>query len=71
MEMNGTTVIGRPIETVFAYVNDVSNDVHWRTGITGSGLRQINLLALDRLDTPVLETRSSSGEWSRTLLVRV
>ena len=39
MEMNGTTVIGRPVETVFAYVNDVSNDVHWRTGVTESGLR--------------------------------
>ena len=39
MEMNGTTVIGRPIDTVFAYVNDVSNDVHWRTRIDGSGLR--------------------------------
>jgi len=39
MEMNGTTIIGRPIDTVFAYVSDVSNDVHWRTGITGSGLR--------------------------------
>jgi len=24
---------------VFAYVNDVTNDVHWRTGVTGSGLR--------------------------------
>lgn len=39
MEMNGTTVIGRPVDTVFAYVSDVSNDVHWRTGITESGLR--------------------------------
>jgi hypothetical protein len=39
MEMNGTTVIGRPIDTVFDYVNDVSNDVHWRTGVTESGLR--------------------------------
>jgi len=39
MEMNGTTVIDRPIDTVFAYVNNVSNDVHWRTGITASGLR--------------------------------
>jgi hypothetical protein len=38
MEMNGTTVIGRPVDTVFAYVNDVTNDVHWRTGITESGL---------------------------------
>ncbi len=39
MEMNGTTVIGRPIDTVFAYVNNVSNDVHWRTGVDESGLR--------------------------------
>jgi hypothetical protein len=39
MEMNGTTVIGRPIDTVFAYVNNVSNDVNWRTGVDESGLR--------------------------------
>jgi len=46
MEMNGTTMIGRPIETVFAYVNEVSNDVQWRTGITGSGLRSDQSLGL-------------------------
>jgi hypothetical protein len=39
MEMNGTTVIGRPVDTVFAYIKDVSNDVNWRTGVTESGLR--------------------------------
>jgi hypothetical protein len=39
MEMNGTTLIDRPLDTVWAYVNDASNDVHWRTGLTGSGLR--------------------------------
>jgi hypothetical protein len=39
MEMNGNTVIRRPADTVWAYVNDASNDVHWRTGLTGSGLR--------------------------------
>ena len=38
MEMNVTTVINRPVDTVFAYLNDVSNDVHWRTGVTASGL---------------------------------
>ena len=38
MEMNGTTVIHRPVDTVFAYVNDVSNDIHWRTGVTGTRL---------------------------------
>jgi len=39
MEMNGTTLIDRPVDTVWAYVNEASNDVHWRTGLTGSGLR--------------------------------
>ena len=44
MEMNGTTVIRKPIDTVFAYVSNVSNDVHWRTGVTESGLRSGELL---------------------------
>jgi uncharacterized membrane protein len=39
MEMNGTTMIGRPVDTVYAYVMDVENDVHWRTRVTASGLR--------------------------------
>ncbi len=46
MEMNGTTLIARPVETVFAYVNDVTNDIHWRTGITGSGLRSGDTVAV-------------------------
>jgi hypothetical protein len=39
MEMNGTTLINRPVDIVFAYVNDVTNDIHWRNGVDGSGLR--------------------------------
>ena len=46
MEMNGTTVIGRSVDTVSAYVEDVSNDVHWRTGVTESGWRSGPSLAL-------------------------
>jgi hypothetical protein len=46
MEMNGTTVIGRLAETVFAYVIDVNNDVHWRNGIDESGLRSGEPLGL-------------------------
>lgn len=42
MEMNGTTVIRRPVEFVFAYVRDVSNDVSWRYGVTESGFRTGN-----------------------------
>lgn len=37
MEMNGTTVINRPIEVVCDYVMDVSNDANWRTGLDESG----------------------------------
>lgn len=39
MEMNATIVINRPVDTGFAYVSNVSNDVHWRTGVTESRLR--------------------------------
>jgi hypothetical protein len=37
MKMNGTTVINRPVDTVFDYVIDVSNDANWRTGVDESG----------------------------------
>jgi len=36
MVMNGTIIIKRPPDVVEAYVNDLSNDVHWRTGVTES-----------------------------------
>jgi hypothetical protein len=39
MEMNATTLIKRPVETVFAYVIDFSNDVLRRAGAPESGLR--------------------------------
>lgn len=39
MEMNATTRIDRPVEAVFAYVIDFSNDVNWRAGAPASGLR--------------------------------
>ena len=39
MEMNGTTLINRPVDAVFVYVIDGTNDVHWRNGVDGSGLR--------------------------------
>jgi carbon monoxide dehydrogenase subunit G len=38
MKMDATTTIARPVETVWAYVSDATNDVNWRTGITESGL---------------------------------
>lgn len=37
MEMNGTTVIGRPADVVFDYVADPANDANWRTGVDESG----------------------------------
>jgi hypothetical protein len=49
MEMNGTTVISRPVDTVFAYVNDVSNDVNWRNGVDDSGFRSGESLGLESI----------------------
>ena len=39
MEMNGTTIIHRPIEIVSEYVLDVTNDTNWRYGVDESGFR--------------------------------
>jgi uncharacterized membrane protein len=39
MDISATTVISRPVDTVYAYAMNVENDAHWRTGITGSGWR--------------------------------
>ena len=38
MKMDATVRIARPVETVFAYVGNPENDVHWRTGVTESGV---------------------------------
>ncbi len=37
MEMKGTIVISRPVDVVFDYVADLSNDANWRTGVVESG----------------------------------
>jgi hypothetical protein len=37
MGMNGTIVIGRPVDVVSDYVMDLSNDANWRTGVDESG----------------------------------
>jgi hypothetical protein len=42
MEMNGTAVIARTVDDVFAYVMDVSNDASWRYGVDASGFRSGN-----------------------------
>ena len=39
METNATIVIGRSVDTVFAYIKDVTNDVHWRFGVDDTGWR--------------------------------
>ena len=40
MELNGVTIINRPVETVYNYVMDVTNDPNWRTGPEESGWRR-------------------------------
>ena len=44
MEMSGTTVIKKPVDTVFDYVRDVAHDANWRTGVTESGLRDSDVI---------------------------
>ncbi len=38
MEMNATIMINRPVDEVFAYVMDFSNDTNWRAGAPESGM---------------------------------
>ena len=49
MEMNGTIVIERPVDTVFDYVIDLSNDANWRTGVDESGWQSGESLGLGAL----------------------
>jgi uncharacterized membrane protein len=45
MELNGTTIIKRPVDVVFAYVSDVSNDATWRASVDESGWRSTEPMA--------------------------
>ncbi len=42
MNMDGTTIIHKPVDEVFAYVSDLSNDIYWLNGVDESGLRSGN-----------------------------
>jgi hypothetical protein len=57
MEMDATVTIARPADAVFAYVSDVSNDVHWRTGVTESGLSTDPPLGLLKADAATPDHR--------------
>ncbi len=61
MEMNGTTIIRRPVDEVFAYVMEVSNDVHWRTGVTESGLRSGSSIGVGTVG--YVRAGSQEAEW--------
>ena len=39
MDMSTSTTIRASVDTVFRYVTNVSNDIHWRTGVIEAGLR--------------------------------
>ncbi len=54
MEMNGTTFINQPVDIVFAYLNDVTNDVHWRNGVDDSGLRSGETLGVGTIGYTVV-----------------
>ena len=54
MGMNGTIMINRPVDTVFAYVDDVGNDIHWRNGVDRSGLRSGETLGVGAIGYTVV-----------------
>ena len=54
MELNGTIFINRPVDIVFAYLNDVTNDVHWRNGVDDSGLRSGETLGVGTIGYTVV-----------------
>jgi uncharacterized membrane protein len=61
MEMNGTTIIRRPVETVFNYVIDVTNDANWRTGLDETGFREGQSLAVGAIG--YVRAGSQEVEW--------
>ena len=61
MQMNATTVIKRPVDEVFAYVIDFSNDVHWRAGAPESGLRSDEPLSIGTIG--YTRVGDVEGEW--------
>ena len=46
MGMNGTIMIERPVDVVFDYVINLSNDAKWRTGVDESGWKPGESLGL-------------------------
>ena len=44
MDLSGTTLIKRPVEEVYDYVMDVSNDANWRTGVSESGWEDVETI---------------------------
>jgi len=61
MEMNGTTIIRRPVETVFDYVIDVANDANWRTGLDETGFREGESMAVGAIG--YVRAGSQEVEW--------
>ena len=46
MDLSATTMIQRPVETVYDYVMDLANDANWRTGLDESGWREGEILGV-------------------------
>ena len=67
MEMNGTIVIKKPVDFVYEFVNDLSNDAKWRTGVTESGWQDGQSLGVGALGYS--RAGDSSVEWKVISLV--
>jgi carbon monoxide dehydrogenase subunit G len=66
MDLSATTMINAPVESVYAFVSDPSNDVHWRTGVTESGLTTDPPLGRD--SEGFVKVGSQIGRWKVTAI---
>lgn len=66
MDLSATTTINAPVASVYSFVSDPANDVHWRTGVTESGLITDPPLGPD--SEGFVKVGSRMGRWKVTAI---
>lgn len=61
MDLSASTMIHASAERVYGFVSDPANDVHWRTGVTESGLTTDPPMALG--SEGYVKVGSQVGRW--------
>jgi uncharacterized membrane protein len=66
MDLSVTITINAPAEAIYGYVSDPANDVHWRRGVTESGLTTDPPMALG--SEGFVKVGSKVGRWKVTAI---